>query len=113
MTGYSALPVMPPRLTTRTVPASGAVEERPRILQEDAGITASRSGAAYNHYSLLRTIEDGLGSLGRDDSTAAPIEDVFQMRRRPVGFYLHQVARFDIGGANSNWGRSIVDPTAG
>lgn len=35
------------------------------------------------------------------------------MRRRPVGFYLHQVARFDIGGANSNWGRSIVDPTAG
>lgn len=80
MTGYSALPVMPPRLTTRTVPASGAVEERPRILQEDAGIPASRSSAAYNHYSLLRTIEDGLslGSLGRDDSTAAPIEDVFK-----------------------------------
>lgn len=29
----------------------------------------------YNHYSLLRTVEDnwGLGSLGRHDATATPI----------------------------------------
>jgi hypothetical protein len=29
----------------------------------------------YNHYSLLRTVEDnwGLGNLGRHDATATPI----------------------------------------
>lgn len=38
------------------------------------------SGATYDHYSLLRTIEGGLGleTLGRGDSTAKPIEDVFK-----------------------------------
>ena len=40
----------------------------------------SVSGVTYNHYSLLRTIEDGLGlgSLGRKDATASPIEGVFK-----------------------------------
>ena len=34
----------------------------------------------YNHYSLLRLIEDtfGLGNLGRNDATAQPINDVFK-----------------------------------
>ncbi|NNN05013.1 MAG: hypothetical protein HKL90_03845 [Elusimicrobia bacterium] len=38
------------------------------------------SGAAYNHYSVLRTIEDqfGLGTLGQNDDSAAPINDIWQ-----------------------------------
>lgn len=38
------------------------------------------SRTAYDHYSLLRTIEDvlGLGTLGRRDATAVPITDVFR-----------------------------------
>ena len=38
------------------------------------------SNAWYDHYSLLRTIEDifGLGTLGKHDATATPISDVWQ-----------------------------------
>jgi phospholipase C len=38
------------------------------------------SDTAYDHYSLLRTIEDGfgLGSLGRNDAAATPITGVFK-----------------------------------
>ncbi|MDD5302768.1 MAG: alkaline phosphatase family protein [Elusimicrobia bacterium] len=45
-----------------------------------AGIKpGSASAAAYDHYSLLRTIEDGLGlgDLGRKDSSASPIDGVW------------------------------------
>jgi len=44
------------------------------ILHGDAVRPGSESGVSYNHYSLLRTIEDGLGlgSLGRGDATATP-----------------------------------------
>lgn len=40
----------------------------------------SVSDTAYDHYSLLRTIEDGLGlgSLGRNDAAATPITGVFK-----------------------------------
>ncbi len=38
------------------------------------------SSAAYTHYSVLRTIENqfGLGTLGQNDDSAAPISDVWQ-----------------------------------
>jgi hypothetical protein len=38
------------------------------------------SNAPYNHYSLLRTIEEiyGTGTLGRKDAEAAPIDDVIR-----------------------------------
>ena len=40
----------------------------------------STSAAHYDHYSLLRTVEDmlGLGRLGRGDATAAPIVGVWK-----------------------------------
>jgi hypothetical protein len=39
--------------------------------------------AAYDHYSLLRTIEDnfGVGTLGREDARAASICCIWQERR--------------------------------
>ena len=42
-----------------------------------AGVT---SDARYDHYSLLRTIEDafGLGTLGKNDATATPISGVWK-----------------------------------
>lgn len=50
------------------------------VLHGDTIRPGSDSRVSYNHYSLLRTIEDGfgLGSLGRGDATAAPIEGVFK-----------------------------------
>ncbi len=38
-----------------------------------------RNNTKYNHYSLLRTIEDnfGLGTLGREDDKASPITEVW------------------------------------
>jgi hypothetical protein len=40
----------------------------------------SSSDAHYDHYSLLRTIEDrlGLGTLGKNDATATPITGVWE-----------------------------------
>lgn len=40
----------------------------------------STSGSAYTHYSVLRTIENGLGlgTLGRNDDAAAPITGIWQ-----------------------------------
>lgn len=40
----------------------------------------SHSDAHYDHYSLLRTIEDrlGLGTLGKNDATATPITGVWK-----------------------------------
>ena len=37
------------------------------------------SDTDYSHYSLLATVEKlfGLGTLGRNDSTAAPMSDLF------------------------------------
>lgn len=42
----------------------------------------SESAAAYDHYSLLRTIENGLGlgDLGRKDSSAAAIDGVWSAK---------------------------------
>ncbi len=39
----------------------------------------SRSDRPYTHYSLLKTIEEGLGlgTLGREDATAAVIQDIW------------------------------------
>jgi len=36
----------------------------------------TNDGASYNHYSLLRTIEDNwqLGNLGRNDAQATPFK---------------------------------------
>ena len=38
------------------------------------------SGVKYNHYNMLRTIEDGmgLGNLGQNDATAAPITGIWK-----------------------------------
>jgi hypothetical protein len=43
-------------------------------------VPGSTSSAAYDHYSLLRTIEDalGLGTLGQHDAAASPITGVWQ-----------------------------------
>lgn len=42
-----------------------------------AGVTSTQM---YTHFSLLRLVEDifGLGNLGRQDSWATPINDVFK-----------------------------------
>ncbi len=48
-------------------------------------LTSSISNKPYNHYSLLRTIEDalGIGSLGKNDAAASPIAGVWKDRRSP------------------------------
>ena len=45
------------------------------------------SHAQYTHYSLLSTVEAifGLGTLGRNDSTAAPMSDLFTSQARLSG----------------------------
>ncbi|MBI4923161.1 MAG: hypothetical protein HY834_15570 [Devosia nanyangense] len=50
------------------------------VLFGDMVQPGSVSDTAYDHYSLLRTIEDGfgLGSLGRNDAAATPIAGVFK-----------------------------------
>lgn len=49
-------------------------------LYGDSVIAGSTSDVAYNHYSILRTIEDtfGLGSLGRQDAKAPVISGVWK-----------------------------------
>lgn len=46
-------------------------------------LPGSTSDAHYDHYSLLRTVEDvlGLGRLGQNDATAAPIVGVWKATR--------------------------------
>jgi len=46
----------------------------------DSVKAGSVSSATYNHYNVLRTIEDafGLGTLGRNDAGAAPITGVWK-----------------------------------
>ena len=46
----------------------------------DAVVAGSKPKGRYTHYSLLRTIEDqlGVGTLGREDATAAPITGVWR-----------------------------------
>jgi hypothetical protein len=46
----------------------------------DSVASGTVSQGNYNHYSILRTIEDtlGLGNLGLDDATATPITDVWK-----------------------------------
>jgi hypothetical protein len=46
----------------------------------DSVAPGSVSSNSYTHYSLLRTIEDnlGLGTLGQNDSTAAPVTGVWR-----------------------------------
>jgi hypothetical protein len=43
-------------------------------------IPGSVSNTRYDHYSLLRTIEDlfGLGTLGQHDATASPITGIWR-----------------------------------
>jgi hypothetical protein len=50
------------------------------VLVGDAVAAGSISNAAYSHYSLLRTIEDGLGvgTLGRNDGAAAPFTGIWR-----------------------------------
>lgn len=42
----------------------------------------ARSDVRYDHYSLVRTVEDafGLGTLGREDAKASPIEGIWRTR---------------------------------
>ena len=49
-------------------------------LAGDSVAPGGTSGELYDHYSLLRTIEDGLGlgTLGRSDEQAAPIAGVWK-----------------------------------
>lgn len=49
------------------------------LLLGDTVKTGLRDNTRYNHYSLLRTIEDNfeLGNLGREDATATPIKGVW------------------------------------
>lgn len=49
----------------------------------------STSAAHYDHYSLLRTVEDmlGLGRLGRGDATAPPIVGVWKGARAGLGIW--------------------------
>jgi hypothetical protein len=49
------------------------------ILYGDSVIPGSRSATHFNHFSLLRTIEDtlNLGTLGLGDKTAAPITGIW------------------------------------
>jgi hypothetical protein len=50
------------------------------VLAGDSVAPGSTSNRRYNHYSLLRTIEDAwnLGSLGRADAAAEPISGVWK-----------------------------------
>jgi hypothetical protein len=49
-------------------------------LYGDSVQPGSVSNAAYTHYSLLRTVEDvfGLGTLGQNDATAAPVAGIWR-----------------------------------
>lgn len=66
-----------------TYDESGTNAESSSVLAALAG-PAIRPGAEsptwYDHYNLLRTIEDtfGLGTLGRHDAMAAPISDIWR-----------------------------------
>ena len=50
------------------------------VLYGDSVKAGSVSSVAYNHYSLLRTIENafGLGTLGRKDADAVPITEIWK-----------------------------------
>jgi hypothetical protein len=50
------------------------------VLYGDHVKAGSVSNIMYNHYSLLRTIEDafGLGTLGRNDADAVPVSNVWK-----------------------------------
>ena len=50
------------------------------VMVGDGVAPGSVSAQAYNHYSLLRTIEDefGLGTLGLGDASATPITDIWK-----------------------------------
>lgn len=50
------------------------------VLYGDSVKPASTSAARYDHFSLLRTVEDqlGLGNLGRRDVQATPISGIWQ-----------------------------------
>jgi phospholipase C len=50
------------------------------VLYGDSVKPGSQSAQSYNHYSLLRLIEDelGLGNLGQGDATANPIQEVWK-----------------------------------
>jgi len=59
---------------------SGTRDNHILTLLAGAGVRpGASSGARYDHYSLLRTLEDawGLGDLGRNDAKAAPIAGVW------------------------------------
>lgn len=59
----------------------GAGDNRVLTLLYGPGVTPGYvSGNRYDHYSLLRTVEDalGLGTLGRQDASAAPIAGVWK-----------------------------------
>ncbi len=47
------------------------------------------SHGKYNHYNILRTVEDifGLGTLGLKDAQAAPISDVFKTKKKSRLFF--------------------------
>jgi hypothetical protein len=49
-------------------------------LAGDSVAPGGTTSTLYDHYSLLRTIEDGLGleTLGRSDAQAAPIAGVWK-----------------------------------
>ena len=49
------------------------------VLVGGGAVAGAASGAAYDHYSLLKTVEKGLGlgDLGRRDASAVAIDDVW------------------------------------
>jgi hypothetical protein len=56
-----------------------ATNQVPLLLMGTGVATNFKSPVAYNHYSLLRTIEDALGlpTLTANDASAAPMTDMF------------------------------------
>jgi hypothetical protein len=66
------------------------------VLTGESVFPGSASKSPYNHYSLLRTIEDalGLGSLGKSDASASPIAGVWrQTFSEPQSLVTHRPAR--------------------
>ncbi len=58
---------------------TGGGGQVPCILVSPFAKAGYASHVEYSHYSLLATVEDllGVGTLGRNDSTAAPMSDLF------------------------------------
>jgi phospholipase C len=70
-----------PRVSPATIASCKGDLNQVYTVLYGAGVkSGATTDASYNHYSLLRTIENGLGlaTLGNQDETAAPITGIWE-----------------------------------